>query len=92
MPIQADKKLLDKNIKNKIVLVSGAGGVYWQNFVGKLYFQSQKLLILENNEYALYKIENMINSSKEDKGLSFIQVIPILGSVQNKEHLDNIFF
>ena len=55
--VKPDRKLLNKNIKNKVVLVTGAGGSIGSELCRQIIkLKPSKLLLLELNEFALYNI------------------------------------
>ena len=61
-----DTKLLSQ-IKNKIILITGAGGSIGGELTRQVSSLSPKLVILiESNEYALYKFQ------KKSKGILFV--------------------
>ena len=72
-------------IKNKVVLVTGAGGSIGSELCKKIVSLKPKiLLLLENNEANLYFINNeLVNKN--------IGIKPILGSCGNKLLLEKIF-
>jgi len=84
--IKADHKLLNRNINLKTVLVTGAGGSIGSELCRQiLRLNPNKLLLLEFNEFALYKIyEELIAFNKN------IKVIPLLVNVQDQSKLEII--
>ena len=80
-------KIFSKNIKTKTVLVTGAGGSIGSELCRQIIkLNPKKLLLLELNEFALYKIyEELIFLNKDSK------VIPLLSNIQDKKKLDRIF-
>ncbi len=86
--VEPNEMLLGKNITNKTVLVTGAGGSIGSELCRQIIFLKPKILILfELNELALYSIDKEL--SKLNAGL--IKIYPILGNVNNKLRLDNLF-
>lgn len=82
--------LLDQDIKNKCVMVTGAGGSIGSELCRQIIKQKpQKLLLFELNEFSLYQIHQEL--SKNNFVISNnIELIPLLGSVQRKHRLDVI--
>ena len=81
-------ELMGAFISNKHVMVTGAGGSIGSELCRKIVLQNPKKLILfDLSEYNLYAIEHELNKLNSDHS---VQVIPILGSVQNKEQLEEI--
>ena len=85
--VKPDIKLLIKNIKKKIVLVTGAGGSIGSELCRQIIkLKPKKLLLLELNEFALYKIyEELKNYEKNMK------IIPLLDDAQDQRKLEIIF-
>jgi len=86
--VDANKELLGKNITNKTVVVTGAGGSIGSELCRQIVFLKPKTLILyEMSELALYTIEKELSNI----GIYSIDIYPILGSVNNKGRLNNVF-
>tara|TARA_B100001057_G_scaffold498892_1_gene607532 strand:- start:1553 stop:3559 length:2007 start_codon:yes stop_codon:yes gene_type:complete len=85
--VKPDKKLLSKNIDSKTVLVTGAGGSIGSELCRQIIrLKPSKLLLLESNEFALYKIyEELIVLNKN------LKIISLLANAQNQEKLEVIF-
>jgi FlaA1/EpsC-like NDP-sugar epimerase len=80
-------KLLSKNITSKVVLVTGAGGSIGSELSRQIVKQNpEKLLLLELNEFALYKIYEELKI--QDKNL---KIIPLLVNVQDQTKVNEIF-
>jgi len=85
--VEPDLKLMSKNIKSQVVLVTGAGG----SIGGELSRQiikcmPKKLILLDISEAALFLIESEINTLTKDYGKK-IEIVPILCSVQNSSQI-----
>jgi len=86
--VEPNKELLGKNITNKVVVVTGAGGSIGSELCRQIMLLKPKALILyEMSELALYTIEKELSNI----GIHSIDIYPILGSVNNKSRLDNVF-
>lgn len=86
--VEPNELLLGKNITNKTVVVTGAGGSIGSELCRQITRLKPKALILyEINELALYEIDKELNS---DYSQSFV-IYPILGNVNNKNRLKNLF-
>ena len=86
--VVANKDLLGKNITNKVVVVTGAGGSIGSELCRQIVFLKPKALILyEMSELALYSIEKELSNI----GIYSIDIYPILGSVNNKTRMTNVF-
>lgn len=84
-------ELLQNNIHNKVVLVTGAGGSIGSELCRQaLMQQPAKLILLELNEYSLYAIEQELIQLNKQHNFN-VSVIPILGSVQKQNRLETIF-
>ena len=84
--VDANQELLNKNIKEKTVLVTGAGGSIGSEIsrqVAKI--GPKKIILLDSNEYSLYAI-------KQDLELNFSETdaYSILGSVTNSKKMNDI--
>lgn len=83
-PVPPKPELLEKNIKNKVVMVTGAGGSIGSELCRQIVKHQPKLLVLfEMSEFALYSIDRELQNSG-------IQVVPVLGSVTNQAKLELI--
>ncbi len=86
-PVQT---LMGKNISNKVVMVTGAGGSIGSELCRQIIQQSpNKLILFELSEYSLYTIEKEL-SDYIDKNKLNTTVIPTLGSVQHKRRLTEL--
>ena len=86
-PVKPIKELLNKNIKNKNILISGAGGSIGSELSRQVLDLGPKSIILfDQSEYNLYLIHHELIKLK-----SKVNVIPVLGSVHNKFKVDKIY-
>ncbi len=82
-PQDLDKNKISSFIKNKTVLVTGAGGSIGSEICRQCEkFGAKKLILLDHSEYNLYAIEQEIRK---------IDTVAVMQSVVNKEFLDETF-
>jgi FlaA1/EpsC-like NDP-sugar epimerase len=78
-------ELLTKNNKEKIVLVTGAGGSIGSELCRQILKQSpSSLILLDQNEFALYQIHQELQNQVTDLNTQ-CQIVPILTSVNHFE-------
>ena len=81
-PIKPQQSLLQENIKDKVVMVTGAGGSIGSELCRQIIkLGASKLILFEQSELALYTI---------DQELSKDHVFPILGSVVNQDRVERV--
>lgn len=86
-----DQVKIRENILGKSILITGAGGSIGGNLSRYILNYSPKsLIIFDNNEYSLFKIESELEKIKKTKKIS-CEIIPIIGSITNKHLTKNIF-
>lgn len=89
-PVSPNKELLAKNITNKCVMVTGAGGSIGSELCRQILTQQPATLVLfELNEYNLYKIEQELSTTKANLQIK-CDIVAALGSVQRQNRLENI--
>lgn len=90
MPVSPDEELMHACITDKVVMVTGAGGSIGSELCRQILRQNPShIILLELNEYSLYKIEQELQSSlKNCSGI--IEIVSLLGSVQNQGRLESI--
>jgi FlaA1/EpsC-like NDP-sugar epimerase len=85
---EANQELLSKNITDKVVMVTGAGGSIGSELCRQIVFlKPKKIILYEMNELALYTIEKELSNFD----VHCVNIYPILGSVNNKGRLSKVF-
>lgn len=83
--VAPDRKLLFANIKNKTVMVTGAGGSIGSELCRQIIqLQAKQIILFEQNEHTLYQIE------RELLAKTTLKIIPILGNVTHQEKIEQI--
>ena len=86
--VPPDIELFDRCIKNKVVMVTGAGGSIGSELCRQIIKHHPKQLVLfELSEFALYSIEQELMKSVPNG----ITITALLGSVQDKHRLQSVF-
>lgn len=89
-PVEPIKELFEKNIKNQVVMVTGAGGSIGSELTRQILFSKPKILILlEQSEFALYSLDAELRSRIKDEKLD-TQLITLLGNVRQRDWLKKI--
>lgn len=87
-PVSPNHILLAKNILDKVVLVTGAGGSIGSELCRQiLLIGPQKLLLIEQSEFALYVIHQELEEKLAGRT---VQLVPLLASVQDEERMHEI--
>lgn len=89
-PVIPDPVLLEGTIKNKTVMVTGAGGSIGGELCSQIVrLKPTTLVLVESSEYALYKVYDEL----EKLSANFPQsnVVPLLCSVQDRNQLGFVF-
>jgi len=85
--VQPNLELLSKNINSKVVLVTGAGGSIGSEISRQIVkLKPKKLLLLELNEFALYKISEELKKITQN-----LKIVPLLTNVQNSSRVEEVF-
>lgn len=82
-PVAPDAALLARCIRDRAVLVTGAGGSIGSELCRQIITQAPRRLVLfEHSEYALYAIHQELSALAPT-----LELIPILGSIRNHSRL-----
>ncbi len=87
-PVMPNHILLAMNIRSKVVMVTGAGGSIGSELCRQiLSVRPQKLLLIEQSEFALYAIHQELE--EKVSGLE-VTLVPLLASVQDTDRMQEI--
>ncbi len=85
-PVPPDLQMLGKNITQKVVMVTGAGGSIGSELCRQiLKAEPSVLLLIESSEFALYAIHHELSQTTE------ITLVPLLANVQDSTRMGEIF-
>lgn len=86
-PVEPVTRLLEANIKDKMVMVTGAGGSIGSELCRQiLRRQPARLVLFELSEYALYQLHKNLREQCQREGIE-TELIPLLGTVQRQHRL-----
>ena len=86
-PVKLDKTEIGKYLGNKLVLVTGAGGSIGTGLCRQICrYSPEKIILFERAESPLYEIDLELKKSFQD-----VEIIPVLGDIQNRMELNKIF-
>ena len=85
-PVPPKRELLTRNIKDKNILITGAGGSIGSELARQIMNLSpKKVVLIDNSEFNLYSIHQELNIA-----LHSIEIIPILCTVTNYYQLNRV--
>ena len=89
-PVPPDTELLARNLSNKTILVTGAGGSIGSELCRQIVLERpRKLVLVEHNEFGLYSIHRELEGLCLESRLA-VEVVPLLASVVNLNRLREI--
>jgi FlaA1/EpsC-like NDP-sugar epimerase len=89
-PVAPNKELFEKNIKNQVVMITGAGGSIGSELTRQILFSGPKtLILLEQSEFALYALDAELKARIKNENLD-TELISLLGNVRQYDWLKKI--
>ena len=85
LEVEANQDLINRNIAQKVVLITGAGGSIGSEISRQVARKASKVILLDANEYSLYLIKKEIENLLPEAELH-----AVLGSVTNKKRITEV--
>ncbi|WP_427707452.1 polysaccharide biosynthesis protein [Staphylococcus parequorum] len=86
-PVELDMALISKELTDKTILVTGAGGSIGSEICRQVCkFEPEKIILLGHGENSIYLIHQELNNTFGNK----IEFVPIIADVQHKECLQEV--
>ncbi|MEB8096977.1 polysaccharide biosynthesis protein [Staphylococcus xylosus] len=83
-PVELDMALISRELTNKTILVTGAGGSIGSEICRQVSkFEPQKIILLGHGENSIYLIHQELNKTYGNK----IEFVPVIADVQNKTRI-----
>jgi FlaA1/EpsC-like NDP-sugar epimerase len=83
-PVPPDRMLMEKAVKGRNVLVTGAGGSIGSEIVRQVSdYQPQSIVLFEQSEFALFEIHREIEKKRHASSLTF-NLVPVLADVLDR--------
>jgi FlaA1/EpsC-like NDP-sugar epimerase len=88
--VPQDETLPDASLRDRVVMVTGAGGSIGSQLCRRiLRLGAKELILYEQSEFHLYQIEMELLVAARREGLS-VDLVPLLGSVQDHTRLEEV--
>ena len=84
--VPAAQDLLESSVKDKSVMVTGAGGTIGSELCQQIVqLKPKRLVLYDNSEYALYHIDSELKKVDHE-----VELLVLLGSILNQEYLSKV--
>lgn len=88
--VPADSELLESSVRNKNVIVTGAGGTIGGELCRIIIrHQPRRLILFDNSEYALFKLNKELKEINQNEALNVDHLV-LLGTIMDEAHLSRI--
>lgn len=90
-PVPPHPELIDRCITDKVIMVTGAGGSIGAELCRQILdARPRELVLLDNSEYALYRIERELREIQSRRG-THIETVCLLGSVRDQARMEMVY-
>ncbi len=86
-PVQLDTEGIEEQVRDKVILITGAGGSIGSEIVRQITkFQPRKIILLGHGENSIYTILEEVTSFNNE-----IEYIPIIADIQDRKRMFSVF-
>ncbi len=93
-PVAPDPVLMTKHVRNKVVMVTGAGGSIGQELCRQIVQEAPKtLLLVELSEYSLYQVQQSLEAvlkTLRPSSVVDVELVPLLASARDEQRMTEI--
>lgn len=90
-PVPPDRMLMEKIVKDQVVMVTGAGGSIGSELVRQAFaYGPRKMVLVDSSEFALFEIHRAIEAQLLAHRLGDCTLVPILADVRHKNLMSSI--
>jgi FlaA1/EpsC-like NDP-sugar epimerase len=90
-PVSPDELLLDRCIKDHVVMVTGAAGSIGSELCRQILLGCPRILLLVDiNEYGLYRVANELHQVALQKDSVFPEIVSLLGNIADQRRMAEI--
>ena len=86
-PVQLDTEGIEEQVRDKVILITGAGGSIGSEIVRQITkFQPRKIILLGHGENSIYTILEEVTGFNNE-----IEYIPIIADIQDRKRMFSVF-
>ena len=92
-PVTPDPDLMTRHVRDKVVMVTGAGGSIGQELCRQILHGAPKtLLLVELSEYSLYQVQQSLEAALKNlpSTVGNVELVPLLASARDEQRMTEI--
>ncbi|MEZ5539476.1 MAG: nucleoside-diphosphate sugar epimerase/dehydratase [Pseudomonadales bacterium] len=91
VPVEPDMHLLDRCIRERVVMVTGAAGSIGSELCRQILLNEPRILLLvDTNEFGLYQIDMELRQTLQSMDSPAIELVSLLGNTVNQQQMAHI--